>query len=118
MRIQSSKFKNDIRRMIKSLDKIPMQLSKELKQESLDTFINNDWPPKVDGSKCTLIKTGKMKSSIKSSYSNNSTSVYDGVEYGKYHQYGTDKLPVRKFILDDEKKIVNIVEVLINKIIK
>jgi len=118
MKIQSKKFQNNLNRMIRQLNKLPRDLSKELVKESNNTFINNNWAPKVDGSKATLIDTGDMKKGIKSSYTNNSSTLYNNVKYGQYHQYGTDKLPVRKFMIDDNNKIIDIVIVLINKIIK
>jgi phage gpG-like protein len=116
IKVNTNKFEKDIAKYLKELEKLPIQLAKDMYDESIDTFTNNNWELKVDGSPATLIDTGRMKRSIKSSYDTDSSTVYSNALYSGYHQYGTAVLPVRKFIIEDEEIIKVLVENLINKI--
>jgi len=116
--VEDELLQKELKRILKELNTVPKELSKEWKSESLELFNNNDWDRKVDGTKATLIKSGDMKKGIKSTYNSTSVTMYDKVKYATYHQYGTSRLPSRKFIIEDEEIISKLYEELILKIFK
>jgi len=58
------------------------------------------WPPrKRSYPHPILVKTGKLKRGFKKeSVTNKKAVITNPVEYAKYHQFGTRKLPIRKII--------------------
>ena len=75
------------------------------------------WKRKKDGSPATLVKSGKMKNSLKWVRNRQSVEV-KGVEYAMYHNSGTSVIPQRQFIGIDKatkKKIDKEVKRLIDK---
>jgi phage gpG-like protein len=66
-----------------------------------------------------LVRTGQLKRSISGSVQPKKLTIGTAVHYGKYHQFGTSKMPMRKFLLfqdEDLKRISTLVrEYLLDK---
>lgn len=46
-----------------------------------------------------LVRTGRLRQSINTRYTNDEAAVYTGVKYGVLHQTGTRRLPKRPFLV-------------------
>jgi phage gpG-like protein len=55
------------------------------------------WPPTKRGG-AALVRTGTLRGSISSAVFPDEVHVGTNIFYGKYHQYGTTKVPARAFL--------------------
>jgi len=90
-----------LKNIINNLDKLNPELSTDM----------------LNLSKNAPVDTGLLKSNTKSSYSNNTSTVYNNTSYAGYVQYGTVYTQPRPFIIEDEDIITTLVENLIIKAI-
>jgi len=116
--MEYSKLKRELDRIDSGFKNLPKELARVLLEKANDTFVNNDWEAKKDGSRATLIQTGRLKRGIKSSYNTSSATIYNNVSYASYHQLGTIKMVSRKFIIEDRVIIVDEIEKLVKVIFK
>jgi len=97
---------------------ISTTIKKEMEQDTSEAFSTKSWGKKKwKKSPNSLIKSGKMKNSIKFSSSKKGVNV-TAVEYAKYHNEGTDTIKQRKFIgleKDSEIKLKRKIDNIIQK---
>ncbi|MEM2126268.1 MAG: phage virion morphogenesis protein [Candidatus Methanosuratincola sp.] len=63
-----------------------------------------------------LIRTGRLRQSINISVGENEASVLPGVRYGAYHQFGTDRIPARPFLVFQPEDVAVIQQIFANYI--
>lgn len=117
-KVECSIFIRELERYKLGLKNLPKDLAKVLLQDANDTFVNNDWEAKKDGTRATLIKSGTLKRGLKSKYNTSSSTIYNNTNYASYHQLGTIKMVARKFIIDDREIVVDEVKKLVRVIFK
>ncbi len=123
----ANKFEDVIRVSISAYDKGRALLPKQLgniavshfkdswrKQGFEDSFIKL-WQKRknnTDAGRATLVKSGRLRRSFTSEPTFNRVTVINDTPYGVYHNYGTKKLPQRRFMgksqVLDEKSGVKI----------
>jgi len=105
------------------LARFPQVVADEMLKETEDAFKtkswdNNPWTKNKFGKTPGLIKSGKMKKSIKVTTEKNSVTITADTDYASYQQNGTNKIPARPFIGDSDKLELFISEYLEKEITK
>ena len=61
------------------------------------------WEPLKKRSGKALQDTGRLRSSFQTKHSKNSANVYTNVKYAGYHNFGTSRIPQRKFMWNSKE---------------
>ena len=90
--------------LIKLLEKIEDILKNNVdKHFSEEAFGAKKWKDGKYSYGKLLNKTGKLKNSFKTKIFNNSVQIFTDVEYAKYHNEGTEDIPRRQFLGDNNE---------------
>jgi len=88
---------------------LPNDIKKIVEDKTTKSFKNKSWDSKSwkksknTGKIPSLIDTGKMKSQTKVSTSKNKITVLSNTDYSSYQNYGTNKIPQRQFVVNEEE---------------
>lgn len=78
---------------------------------------NNTWSKNKFGKTPSLVKSGRMKNSIRTKTKKKSATIYSNIDYASYQQNGTTTIPSRQF-MGESKELEKLIEAFFTKEIK
>lgn len=126
MNNEAQKIQAQINALQKETPKILKEIG-ELNKKAADkafgskSFDGKKWPDSKEHNNDLLIKTGRLKKSIKYSVTGNTVKVISDVPYAIYHNEGTKNLPKRQFVgnsIEVDKQTIKTIQDKIKNIFK
>jgi len=96
----------------------------KLLMESIQTNFADEGRPKWIKSRLaqlenrlTLTRTGRLRNSFTSTWNKDVLEISTKVFYGKFHQYGTKRLPARPFLMIQPEDVIKIKQIILTNIV-